>query len=70
MRIGGTWRGRDFTDYVVVKPQDVRHDQPRWWVDEPPADGDPMLGPAHPGRLHLYPAAMCGEVQFALVLAS
>lgn len=68
MRLGAQWRGLDGT-YYNVKPQDVKHDQPRWWIDEPPKQPDTMLSPATPSRLHTLPAKMFGEIQFALVLA-
>lgn len=68
MRLGGMWRGDDGTMYVVVEPQSVGTMQPRWWVDFSPEYGDTFLGPKDPNALHTFPAAMFGEVRFALVL--
>lgn len=73
MKLGDTWRGEDGTTYHVCLPVHVREDQPRWWVSMPPPEGNRMLGPATPARLHLLPSAKCigpagGKVEFALVL--
>lgn len=84
MRPGEKWRGHDGTEYLVVNPQEVRHDQPRWWIDEPPRPGDRMLGPATLERLHKFPRRMLerarkdkdgkpiepDRMKFALVLPS
>jgi hypothetical protein len=68
LRLGDVWAGADGTVYDVVLPQQVRSDQPRWWIDLAPSPGDRMCGPAHVDRLHLYPAGpLTGTVEHALV---
>lgn len=70
MRLGDTWTGSDGSKYDVVLPNHVRDDQPRWWLDIAPPDGDRVIGPHDPTRLHLFPARMFGAVEFALVAAA
>lgn len=58
MQVGDKWTGHDGTVYRVIAPGAVMKNQPRWWVNEPPATGDRMCGPASPDRLHLLPASV------------
>lgn len=70
MIAGRTWNGADGTEYKIVFAREVRHDQPRWWIDSPNVEeGDTMCGPATPARLHLIPASkISNEIAMALVM--
>ena len=64
-----TWTGIDGTVYRIVSAVAVKANQPRWWLDIVPDDGDILAGPIKPSRLHRYPMGVTGRTNlpFALV---
>ncbi len=77
IRVGGTWRGSDGTLYRVVAPDEVKEQQPRWWIDEGMLDdystsrggcvNGYAIGPESPFDLHYEP--LCDEPGCSVVLA-